>query len=309
MLRGQKLINPELRLEVTSRCNAKCIMCPREKMTRNAGDMPMWLFKSLVEQGMDIGATDVSVFGYGEPLLDEELPARIGFCASHTLETHITTNASLLDAETSRVLLHMGLSNMRFSVHGQTPEHYAEVHRGLKYEKVRQNIEEFISQRDRGRFSCAVHMTCIPFHGESIESIRKAWEGHVDYLEIWRPHGWAGARLYREKTPERKKTCGRPASGPVQVLSDGRVVPCCFITNAEYDYGSCYEQTLLQVLQRPEARLFRYAHEHDLHDEVGTPCARCDQLNVEAESPLLYSNRDKSRSIGRTSSTKFALET
>jgi hypothetical protein len=43
-------------------------------------------------------------------------------------------------------------------------------------------------------------------------------------------------------------------------------------------------------------------------DMTGLICEKCDQLNIEDESPLLYSSRDATRTVGKTSSTKYQME-
>jgi hypothetical protein len=141
--------------------------------------------------------------------------------------------------------------------------------------------------------------------GESVEDIRTAWESHVDYLEIYQPHGWAGAKDYR-KIDRKLKTCGRPFRGPVQVLADGTVVVCCFDTDGEMVIGDTHKDSISDILHGEEMQIIQASHLDGNVD--GILCGGCDQLNKEKTSPLLYSNRDKELSIGRTSSMKFKLE-
>jgi molybdenum cofactor biosynthesis enzyme MoaA len=41
----------ELRLEVTTKCNYSCIICPRDELTRNIETMGIDLFKDISVQG------------------------------------------------------------------------------------------------------------------------------------------------------------------------------------------------------------------------------------------------------------------
>jgi len=166
-----KLINTEVRIETTNRCNAACVICPREKMTRKKTTMGMGHFKSLVDQCKDLGAETISVFGYGEPLTDKTLVEKVAYCSEKGLKTFITTNASLLNTIPAYGLLKAGLSHIRFSVHG-TFDNYEKVHRGLVFTDVLRNIGNFI-QANKTRFdhSCRVDVSVIPMTSDTATQI------------------------------------------------------------------------------------------------------------------------------------------
>ena len=56
-----KLINSEIRFEVTNACNARCVMCPREKMKRPQGVLDMGLYKRVLDEAYAAGADKVSI--------------------------------------------------------------------------------------------------------------------------------------------------------------------------------------------------------------------------------------------------------
>jgi len=279
-------------------------------MTRDKACMPNVVFYDLIVQAKNLGAETISIFGFGEPLMDEQLAWKVKECSHFGLNTFVTTNASLLTAEKSRALLEAGLSHIRFSVHGITARDYEKVHKGLKFFPVIYNMAKFVQlNEDDFNKSCKISVTVIPMHGELIDSIKDFWESGIDYLEIWRPHGWGGKRIYRKPLKEKKKTmCERPFSGPVQIQADGRVIPCCFITDAEIVLGDIYKDTIEDILKGKLYEELRDRHRQG--DLKGLPCETCDQMYVynKSNSPLLYSSRDIEMNINVTSSTKFKLE-
>jgi len=263
--------------------------------------MGMGHFKSLVDQCKDLGAETISVFGYGEPLMDKTLVEKVAYCSEKGLKTFITTNASLLNTIPAYGLLKAGLSHIRFSVHG-TFDNYEKVHRGLVFTDVLRNIGNFI-QANKTRFdhSCRVDVSVIPMHGESIEDILKFWK-MVDAVEVWKPHNWTNGRAYRDNK-RRLKTCGRPFNGPIQINSDGTMMVCCFDYNGELTVGDTYKESIENILKGERFNEIRRKHADG--NLTGLICEACDQLNIEEESPLLYSTIDKE--INKTSSTKFKL--
>jgi hypothetical protein len=296
-----KLINPEIRIETTSKCNANCIICPREKMTRSKCVMPLNHFMDLVDQGVDIGATTVSLFGHGEPLTDYVLEEKINYCRENGMTTFITSNAGLLDNKRTRNLVDAGLNHIRFSVHGFNTN-YEKVHRGLKWDVVIDNIMYFISFKQ----SCKVSVSVIPMNNETEFSIRDFWESKdIDFLEIWKPHNWCYGQLHR-KIEQRKRTCGRPDNGPVQIQADGKMIVCCFDFDGKMVVGDTYKNSIKEILNGKQFAFIR--DKHAAGDMDGLICQGCDQLNIENESPLLYSSRDATRTVGKTSSTKYQME-
>ena len=297
-----KLLNNEVRIETTNFCNSACIICPREKMTRPKATMGFGHFYHLVNQAKKLGADTVSVFGYGEPLLDPDIIGNVAYCNEEGLKTFLTTNASLLNTNMAYGLLKAGLSHIRFSVHGFY-DNYEKVHRGLKFNDVMRNITNF-SKINKVQFdhACKMDVSVIPMHGETVDEITKFWGEIVDDIEVWKPHGWAGGRSYRE-LKRRLKSCGRPFNGPIQIQADGKMIVCCFDTNGELTVGDTNKESIEDILKGERFNEIR--RKHASGDLSGLICEACDQLNLEDESPLLYSTIDNE--INKTSSTKFKL--
>jgi radical SAM protein with 4Fe4S-binding SPASM domain len=268
--------------------------------------MPQGHFEQLIGQAVELRAKTIGVFGFGEPLMDKGIVDKVEYCFRRGLDTFITTNAGLLTDDLGARLLDAGLKHIRFSVHGLFAQDYHRVHKGLNFTKVLHQIHNFIRLNER-RFvnRCKVSVTVIPMANESVDFIRDFWEYRVDWLEIWKPHSWGGAKDFRQPTKERKKTCGRAHRGPIQIQADGTVIPCCFLTNSELVLGDTYQNTIEEILKGDKYARLRNAH--STGNMAGLPCDSCDQLNI-GDNPLLYSNRDERRTIGSTSSIKFNLE-
>jgi len=253
-----------------------------------------------------MGISTISPFGFGEPLLDKGIAQKIAICYQMGFNTFITTNGTLLKGELPYNLIKSGLTHIRFSVHG-LGANYERVQKGFDWNKTLFNVNNFLKiNHVKYDHACKVSISVIPMHNEDLESIKMFWDRpEVDYLEIWKPHGWSGAKKYREETPVKLKTCGRPTSGPIQIQADGKVIPCCFMTNGEVILGDTHKDTLENIIKGKKYNAFRKAHETG--NLKGLPCENCDQLYI-GDNPLLYSSRDKDRNINVTSSTKFNLK-
>ena len=298
-----KLINTEVRIENTNFCNAHCMYCPRERLTRRQCTMPLDHFKKVVDEAKSLGAELISIFGFGEPFMDKGLKDKIQYCTDLGLDTFITTNASLLFADQAYDIINAGLKHIRFSMHGFYKE-YNRIHRGLDFDTVIRNVFNFLAVRKSLKSNIKVSVSVIP-QKPDIDKIRLFWEPYCTWLEIWRPHNWTDGEAFRQ-VKRKKKSCGRPFNGPVQINADGRVMVCCFDFDAKLTVGDTYGESIESILKGDKFNAIRRKHESG--DLSGLICESCDQLNEEEVSPLLYSNRDPDMEIGKTSSSKFKLK-
>jgi len=274
-------------------------MCAHDTMTRKKKTMSFNFFAHLVVQARDMGATLISPFGFGEPLLDKNIIRKVEFCTDLGLNTFITTNAGLLNTNMTYGLLEAGLTRLRVSAHGLFKE-YDKIHKGLNFKAFSRNVFNFIKVNEvRFDNSCKVDVTVIPQNG--IKEHIDFWEGKVENIEMWKPHNW-NKLDYRKKTKKKLKTCGRPHRGPIQIQSDGTVIPCCFLTDSEIVLGDTYVDSLEDIVKGDRFNELRRKHESG--NLKGLACESCDQLYV-GESPLLFST--VSNETSATSSTKFNL--
>lgn len=299
-----KLNNSEVRIETTNKCNAKCTVCARDNLRRPLTTMSNHKFKKLVKQVKGMGAKTISPFGFGEPLLDPGIVEKIKFCTDEGLETFITTNSSLLNARFSEELVEAGLTHIRFSAHGLY-DNYEKVHKGIAFHKFLRNTMNFILLSGG---TVTISVSAMPIHGESVDDFIEFWKPGkmIDYLEVWSPHNWTSKKNFRGNTVQRKRTCGRPFSGPLQINADGTMMVCCFDYNGELNVGDTNKESIKDILKGAKFEAIREKHRKG--KLKGLLCENCDQLNVGGENPLLYSNRDPERKPNCTSSTKYQLK-
>jgi len=103
-----------LDLELTSRCNLSCKMCPYHSkdapFPREPEDMDFELYKKIIDEGSVKGLKAIK-FGFGgEPLLYRQLPEAISYAkGSGILDVQINTNITLLTRHLAIKLLKSGL--------------------------------------------------------------------------------------------------------------------------------------------------------------------------------------------------------
>jgi len=101
-------------IEITTKCNKNCYMCPRRKLSRNKKNMSIKTFETLVSWLPK--KSKVFFAGFGEPLLNSNLPYFIEKLSKQNISTSIMTNASMLNQKKIYKLFDKGLDLLQISV-------------------------------------------------------------------------------------------------------------------------------------------------------------------------------------------------
>lgn len=143
----------KLGVEVTSRCNLMCPLCPRsaEAAGRDTGDMEWSSYTGLIDTLAPF-LFQVRLHGLGEPTLHSRLPEMVRYAHRKGIYTNFHTNGHFLDRHTTDALLASGLDEINVAIDGMSEETYRSYRRGGNLERVRTGIERMCSaRRELGR--------------------------------------------------------------------------------------------------------------------------------------------------------------
>lgn len=127
-------------VSIADPCNHRCVMCPYHPPGRSnaallprfggasPGMMTLDRFRSVVGDLARLGTRRVDLVGRGEPLLNREVVPMVAFARAAGLDVALTTNGSLLDAETVAGLAGAGLDRIKISLNAGSPATYAKIH-------------------------------------------------------------------------------------------------------------------------------------------------------------------------------------
>jgi MoaA/NifB/PqqE/SkfB family radical SAM enzyme len=219
-----KLKNPEIRFETTNKCAYHCKVCPRELMTRDEGVMSMDLFKKIIDDAIPLGLTTVTLTGFGEAMLDKHFSERVEYCKKKNLFVSMDTTGYLLKDRIIDDLIKFKFDFIRFSVFATTREVYKEVHNLDTFDLALKRINKLIDEKKKNNSlypKTGVYFVIQKENQDQINDFIKYWENRVDEVDVWKSHNWIDTYDLRKKTEMRKKTCGRPKSGPLQIRWNG----------------------------------------------------------------------------------------
>lgn len=287
--------NNELRIEVTTKCNYNCNICPRERLTRAMETMDFELFKYIFDRiNTETSQYNTLTFpGMGEPLLDEAIDDKIIYAKKHNYNILMLTNGSLLTVDRFRRLEDIGMDSIRVSIYGNSSESYNAMH-GISNTDSFLRIKENLTEISRIKTKTSLLLTYNVVDGcndSALESWIEYWKDKVDLLEVWRPHNWVDSKDYRAVQKDKLKTCGRPLNTPLQIQVDGTVNMCCFDFDGKLLLGDLRTQTLEEIFESSMFnKILRYHTSGDYRGS-GIICENCDQRNVEKTDAMIYNSK------------------
>jgi len=277
----------ELLLENTNCCNARCVMCPRDTLTRKRGFMEFGLFEKIMnELACARRKPVVHLHGFGEPLLDPLLPERIRLAKSCGIEqTYIVTNGSLLFPETSRKIIDAGLDRMKISFCGTDEESYNATMRGLDFKVALQNIKDFMRiRKELQKRTPKLILQYLPqeANGAKIKEFQSLWRSLPDRkagdcLNISSLDNFGGGKSYNIVGEKIESVCFYPWTA-MSVLWDGRAVTCCVDYNGVQGIGDVNSKSIEEIWNGPVLSAIRRSF--GKLDYSGFPtCLNCDWVH------------------------------
>ena len=287
-------------IENTSLCGANCIMCLRDSTDYYYGMMPLDLYKKSIRDTYDIGVSLFSFSAFGDPLMDKFLEERFSFIKelNPNAKIGLTTTGHLLNKENADLLCKY-VDFVKISNYGFSKETYEAVHRGsLKYEKVKQNIDYFLSLPNRPK--TILTFLILPENKNDIDCWKEYYEVKCDEIDIWKPHNWGGINPLISQSSEEIHLCRRALElSNMIVRSDGKVSICCFDIGNKLIIGDIKTQDLSSIMEGERVKEIQRIHNEKVVFQSDLPCKNCDQIR-ERKDALVYSN-NSSMVVGKYS--------
>lgn len=259
-------VPPILTIEPTVQCNLRCLECITGigKVQREPVDLSLDTFKQIIEEIGD-RIWYLLLFNQGEPLLHLDLLEFIRLAKQQRICIATSTNGHFFfDENFVGQFIASGIDVVIISLDGADPETHASYRQGGNFQLVVRGIEKLVSIRNRLQSTTPkIFIQCLVTrqNEHQLERIKNlAKELGADRLlpktiqlessenaHILLPSqpAWRRYRIEHEAiklSNHRKKGCARLWYSSV-ILSDGRIVPCCFDKNGRYAVGNLTKTT------------------------------------------------------------------
>jgi MoaA/NifB/PqqE/SkfB family radical SAM enzyme len=286
-----------IEIEVTTRCNKRCVICEHTWWHEPSVDLTFDEFKRLVDQSP---LRWVNLTGEGDAFLNNDYLRMIEYLKRRGTSVYLVDSMDLVTSEVSRELVKLGADGIYISMDASTKATYESIKVGCNFDKVLENIQGLLEVKRRLKsplpelcFRFAVTKTNVHEMPDFVRLVRALgtrkdfgdgskihFAGLLDYPEI---HD-----LHLEEIPQTlvDETLRAADSIPVVFAHTGQlpsinrclawgepyfalvptrmVLPCCAVLMSnnrqkllEYSFGDYAKEPLRDIWNSPYYRWFR----------------------------------------------------
>jgi MoaA/NifB/PqqE/SkfB family radical SAM enzyme len=260
-------------LELTSKCNLRCGMCPLPVLRRPYEDMEWPMVEKAEREIHGAGLKLKWLHEMGEPLLY----ARIDDAIRLFPEASLSTNGLVLTEEIGAKLLASPLKRIRICVDSINPDVYPQLRTGGDFDKLVVLTKAFLDQAKGHPIRIEI---------QKMRSRLTLTETVDDFRNLFDLKHYKNARVI-EKTCEaldvnEETDLHGKFYGCVQgafftwvvIFADGRVTHCCYDAHGDQVLGDLKTQTLNEILDGPRFAIMQDAFAR--RDFTNLPrCAEC----------------------------------
>lgn len=267
-------------IEPTTTCNLGCPECPSglKSFTRPTGNMEYDFYRRMVDE---IGGQLLYLYFYfqGEPYLHPRFLDLVRYAADRKIYTVTSTNAHFLTERKAKETVASGLDRILISIDGTTQDTYEQYRVGGSLAKVIEGTKNLVKARnDAGSRTPHIifqYLVVRPNEHQIDDIMRLAKEIGVDEVKL------KTAQVYDYQhgndlipTLDRYSRYAQKPDGTYRIKNellnhcwklwhscvitwDGRIVPCCFDKDAQYQLGDLNTKSFHEIWESDLYRSFR----------------------------------------------------
>ena len=260
-------------IETTSKCNAKCVMCPQPDLGRKHEVMSRELYQKIIDECVELGVDMVQLNGTNEPLLDPYLLDRIHYAKERGInKLYCYTNCSLLNEKMAQDILESPLDMLIISFDALVEEYYLKMRKGLDFNKVKNNTLYILNEKARLGKKLHIVIASTLYNKRNAEMVfgselykkLKCLADDVDIMFPGELHNWAGqisfeGISYENHSKKYQVPCLRLWSR-MSILSNGNVSLCCLDYKGQISPGNLNNNTIYEIWNGEKWRKIRECH-------------------------------------------------
>ena len=220
-------------IELTDKCNLKCVMCVHGQGGVESGDYIEKEFaKKIISEAASEGVYSIKLNWRGEPALHKDLPSLIQFAKERgILEVQLNTNGIPFTDQKIIALIQAGLDRIIFSVDANSAETFNQIRVGGDFNRLVNTIEGFIRIRQELHLKkpfIRLQMVRMKENKDEVDGFVERWKNRVDDLRISdvTDRGQGKELIVGDQIAVGRRRCPQPWQRLV-VSREGIVLGCC----------------------------------------------------------------------------------
>lgn len=266
-------------IEPTNHCNLKCPECPSGlgALTRPLGLLKLEEFKRWVEQIKQTGFY-VQLFFQGEPFINKHLPQMIKFAQQNNIYISISTNGHFINDNNVDFVLDNAPDKLIYSMDGLDEESYQNYRVGGTFKQADEGLRALVKRRNERslkkpyvefqfivmkqnehqlddviRYGKDVGVDKVVFKTMQVSNYENAIKFLPSNKKYSRYIIENGSYYIKNKMKNHCFALWRTSV----ITWDGKVVPCCFDKDAEFNLGMLNGRSFHEIWKSAEYNSFR----------------------------------------------------
>ncbi len=266
-------------IEPTNLCNLNCPECPSGSgiLTRPIGNLNFREFKSWIDQIKSTGFY-VQLFFQGEPFLNKNLPEMVKYAQQNNIYISISTNGHFINDSNVDFILDNAPDKLIYSVDGLDESTYQKYRVGGTFKQVNDGLKTLIKRKnERGLKKPYVEFQFIVMKQnehqlDDVLSYGKNVGVDMVVFKTMQISSYENAIKFLPSNKNYRRYIVENGSYKIKnkmnnhcfalwrtsvITWDGKVVPCCFDKDAEYNLGVLNGRSFQEVWKSGQYQNFR----------------------------------------------------
>jgi hypothetical protein len=284
-----------VKIELTPRCNYKCVYCGYSYRKDVRADMDLDLFKKITKEMKSLGVEEIGVFYIGESFVNSPLLIKAVKYLKQDLKipyVFLTSNASLARKDVVEELMKLGLDSLKWSCNASTDEQFSKMMNVSTtfFQLAKENIKTAFEIRNKG-YKTKLYASSIKYSDEQVSEMQPFLDEfvlpYVDEHYFLPLYTMGGAAKDAEHKLGLQPVAGNPgrcdslvdplpcwtAFTAGHVLSDGRLTACCMDAAGSWVMGDLKTEKFMDAWHSKKFQELRQAHLNK--NILGTACEKC----------------------------------
>lgn len=246
-------------IEPTNYCNLKCPECPSGlgALTRPLGLLQFDKFKQMIDEIKDTGFY-VQLFFQGEPYINKNLPKMIDYARKSNVYISVSSNGHYVSEKTVENVISHPPDKFIFSIDGLDEESYQNYRIGGTFKQADEGLRLLINERNKFKQNkpyVELQFIVMKQNEHQIETLMKyAKETGVDKvtLKTMQVSSYENAEKFLPSDEKYRRYIIKDGEVKIKnkhknhcfalwrtsvITWDGKVVPCCFDKDADFQMG------------------------------------------------------------------------
>ncbi|HPG29631.1 MAG TPA: radical SAM/SPASM domain-containing protein [bacterium] len=300
-------------IETTNACNMRCVMCPRTTMmTRKVETISLDLFQKIADQLKPFSESELNqwenfvqtnynikkesmsenhfflfiipkvlvLHGYGDPLLDKDMPNRIAYLRKKGIPSYFSCNPANIDIDKTIEMFENGLGYVKYSIESVDDAKHKQI-RGSQsnFTQSFKKIEKLLELKKKNNYQTTIVITMLNLNNssdfsEEFEELKKAFKNYDVYIYLKsQDQQWYQQKNIGTQSIHWTEFCQFPWSS-MTIKSNGESVECVEDYNNEIILGNCKTKSLYEIWNSEAYEKLRNDH---FYKTPGIKCSeRCD---------------------------------